>query len=300
MNITNENGSVFQLNVQGYVIDGDSGGGFSADWLKGNVFLRSGETEITWKMELLIIEELEQLKEWLLMIANYEECPKRFNFLDPELGCILHKRGGKKWVKWILRVSETEIEFVDMQADDGTIENVIGQLNDILERYSCRCKDLHMTLRESRELFPYHLIYDEFPEVEKLGLVPRSFQGGYKDQMELIAGNLYLWLHQTKRILWDIDPIGKKITFYTEPIIQMGRRLATLEKIDQEKGGMIMMELVHLLSHGEMSRTLKKIKEFNDCDDPVIYQEVLSELDDEAMKKMLSRFCKMFVEPKKM
>jgi hypothetical protein len=288
--------SVFALKVSGYELQENQGSGFIADWLNAKVSYSDPPIRIVKKMEFLLIEELQHLKEWILMTSDYERCPKRFTFLDNEIGCILHKRGDAKWVKWIMRISEQEREVVEMQVTEQNIASVSEQLDAILSQFPCRCGEPHVTLMELKNRYPYSLVYDEYPYPVKLGLKIRKFKSGYADMEQMTAGNLYAWLHETKRILWDIDPKKKRVTFYTGPITLLGRRLATLVKVDQDRGERIMMELVDLLAHKEMDLLIRRGENIRYCEDQELYMLVLRELNDPELKTFLERFMKMFVE----
>lgn len=149
MKLEGEKKSIFELNVRGYKLEKSEGDLFSSDWLKGEAVILKEGKKLKVVLSHLLIEELEQLKEWFLLILNCESPSKRFNFIDSEVSCVLHKTGGRKWLKWIIRMNENEREFIDMSCTGDNIQAIIHQLDLDLKKYPCRCHKPHFSLSES-------------------------------------------------------------------------------------------------------------------------------------------------------
>jgi hypothetical protein len=295
MKITNHNNQVVSLNVNGYRMAQEKNG-FDSDWLDAEIIVstENGDTKVA--LELFIVEEIERMIHWLEGVKAGTIRTKRLEFVDPNMVWMYLKKAGKPVLKVLITTDKETRTSIDIILTEATIETMHAQLNAILINYPCRCGQPHETITELGTRIPFSLCYDDYPDIKALGFVPRTFKGGYKDSQDLFAGNLYAWLHQTKCILWKTDRENKRITFYTEPITKLGRRMATLERIDQEYGERIMMELVYLLSFKEMKSPTYNWHTNLTADDSKIYHEVLDEIGNQDMKNVLLRFMKMFVK----
>jgi hypothetical protein len=69
-----------------------------------------------------------------------------------------------------------------------------------------------------------------------VNLTSRDFRRPYTDIDDYIRGNLYLWLHQSYHVLWQVSNTGGKVFIYRNTCLRLGERFATLLKIPKPEG----------------------------------------------------------------
>jgi hypothetical protein len=80
------------------------------------------------------------------------------------------------------------------------------------------------------------------------GFTSRDFGHLYENMDEQIAGNLYLWIQQSYRVLWAVNVNQNRVILYSNTIDKLGERFATLLRIPTEEGKAATLEMVKSVS----------------------------------------------------
>jgi hypothetical protein len=294
MEIKGENTCSLILHVTGYMVKDSSNEQFASDWLNAQAIVKSTRSKPrSLILEFLLIEELEQLREWIIRVAQGIASKRRFLFIDSTFSCMALKRGGSKQLKWIVKFGERDKECIDYLLNQENYTQLIAQLDSILLKFPCRCHHPHQTLSEVQHQETFGLIYDDYPDAMELGIVSRQFHTPPANKEEELAGNLYLWLNQTYRVLWSFNKNRDKLTLFTAVIVKLGERFATLEGVPKSHGASVLMDVILSLAREE--------KRFVDANlgkglpDISLFRKVLNESSDELHIKFLTRYIDMFL-----
>lgn len=131
--------------VNGYVLPYDEAAVWANDWLNSCITLVVSSNAKTFSLQHLLIEELEDLKEWLKKIKIGISAPQIFGFIDGDL-----------WFKMIdtnsalvLRVEhgyETDEQIIidiNLNEQKEFLSVQIERINILLDRFPCRCSEEH-------------------------------------------------------------------------------------------------------------------------------------------------------------
>jgi len=117
--------------------------------------------------------------------------------------------------------------------DEETINKT--ELFNLDETLSILFLELNQILSENtNQMMQPKLIILDCPDIEKLNITSRDFATPYSNIEELIAGNLYSWIHQSYSVLWQVDSEKNEIFIINKTIQKLGLRLATLLKMEKE------------------------------------------------------------------
>jgi hypothetical protein len=100
------------------------------------------------------------------------------------------------------------------------------------------------------------VVFINCPNLEKHNIQSRDFKSQYFNEEDKIGGNLYSWIHQSYRVLWEIDKETNAIVIYTKTIEKLGLRFATVLKMEKKISCCAALKLIMYLSLAEFSLKL--------------------------------------------
>ena len=131
---TNQNHWYFYVN--GYMSPYSEEGTFANDWLDSGIALVIDGKEITFPLQHLLIEELENFKQWLIDIQFGNPASKTFDFIDADLIFELLESDSFSTLR-LIRGYEWENQFV-IDIDIKTLRSQIDMLTLLLDKYPSR------------------------------------------------------------------------------------------------------------------------------------------------------------------
>ena len=145
MNIINDLGEKFEINIFKYYLEDHYNQAYSSDWLDAELNLSIGDENFTVKLEFLTLEELERMQYWLQKVIDLKEGNKTLLFVDPNLKFKVMTRSNIKVLKVIYENAFEEIALASWELII-TKQNLlffIDQIREDLQRFPCRCNQRH-------------------------------------------------------------------------------------------------------------------------------------------------------------
>lgn len=143
MKIVNELGEVFEIAVRGYCYEQSFGKLFESDWLIAELKILRKESFVVTNLDFLLIEELERIRYWFIDILSEKIKDSHLDFVDPNLNMFFLKNGTKDSIRIVYSLNYVKNEAWEIEASNVILENLIKQLETLLIRFPCRCRQDH-------------------------------------------------------------------------------------------------------------------------------------------------------------
>jgi hypothetical protein len=143
MKIVNELDEEFEIAVSGYCYEQSFGKLFESDCLIAELKILRKDNFVITNLDFLLVEELERIKTWFTEILSAPSLDSQLDFVDPNLNMYYLKDGSKQLFRVIYTLYYVKDESWEIEANQLLIGKLIQQLETLLTRFPCRCKQVH-------------------------------------------------------------------------------------------------------------------------------------------------------------
>lgn len=137
--------------INGYMQPYSETGAWANDWLESDIYLITENQTIHFKLNHLLIEELEDLRNWLTILKNEMPVCRIFQFVDPELCFEIIESNQKIMLRLTYGLEEDNQIIVEnpISNESSLLDIQIARIEKLLNSYICRCKMEHNLFRKT-------------------------------------------------------------------------------------------------------------------------------------------------------
>ena len=116
---------------------------YDSDWLDAELTIINSTGKVSINLELLLVEELERIINWLNQILNKNNVTNKLEFVDPNLRLKLLTRSSMPVLKVMYNINENTIECWELLIKTADINKLVNELKITINNYHCRCGFIH-------------------------------------------------------------------------------------------------------------------------------------------------------------
>lgn len=139
MKLANHENKVFKLSISEYMLPFKPDNYFDNNWLKGEIEISSGDSKYIIPLEVMQVEELIRLQEWVEKTADKEKRDETtLFFIDPLMEFRLWKRGRKEFFRFIYESEDKYIYKWDLILNQENVLEFKTQIQELLTQFPIR------------------------------------------------------------------------------------------------------------------------------------------------------------------
>lgn len=139
----NHNGASMKIKVKNYHFKNLYNKLYDSDWLDAELTIINSTGKVSINLELLLVEELERIINWLNQILNKNNVTNKLEFVDPNLRLKLLTRSSMPVLKVMYNINENIIECWELLIKTADINKLVNELKITINNYPCRCGFIH-------------------------------------------------------------------------------------------------------------------------------------------------------------
>ena len=139
----NHNGDSMKIKVKNYHFKNLYNKLYDSDWLDAELTIINSTGKVSINLELLLVEELERIINWLNQILNKNNVTNKLEFVDPNLRLKLMTRSSMPVLKVMYNINENIIECWELLIKTADINKLVNELKITINNYPCRCGFIH-------------------------------------------------------------------------------------------------------------------------------------------------------------
>jgi hypothetical protein len=139
----NHNGDTMMIEVKNYHFENLYNKLYDSDWLDAELIMINSTGKVSIKLELLLVEEIERIIDWLIQVLNKSNVTNKLEFIDPNLRLKLMTRSRIPLLKVIYNINETTIECWELILKTDDINKLVNEFKKTINNYPCRCGFIH-------------------------------------------------------------------------------------------------------------------------------------------------------------
>ncbi len=139
----NHNGDSMKIEVKNYHFKNLYNKLYDSDWLDAELIMINSTGKVSINLELLLVEELERIINWLNQVLNKNNVTNKLEFIDSNLRLKLMTRSRIPVLKILYNVNETTIECWELILKTADINKLVNELKKTINNYPCRCGFIH-------------------------------------------------------------------------------------------------------------------------------------------------------------
>ena len=139
----NHNGDSMKIKVKNYHFKNLYNKLYDSDWLDAELTIINSTGKVSINLELLLVEELERIINWLNQILNKKNVTNKLEFVDPNLRLKLMTRSSMPVLKVMYNINENIIECWELLIKTADINKLVNELKITINNYPCRCGFIH-------------------------------------------------------------------------------------------------------------------------------------------------------------
>ena len=139
----NHNGDSMKIKVKNYHFKNLYNKLYDSDWLDAELTIINSTGKVSINLELLLVEELERIINWLNQILNKNNVTNKLEFVDPNLRLKLLTRSSMPVLKVMYNINENTIECWELLIKTADINKLVNELKITINNYPCRCGFIH-------------------------------------------------------------------------------------------------------------------------------------------------------------
>ncbi len=139
----NHNGASMKIKVKNYHFKNLYNKLYDSDWLDAELTIINSTGKVSINLELLLVEELERIINWLNQILNKNNVTNKLEFVDPNLRLKLLTRSSMPVLKVMYNINENTIECWELLIKTADINKLVNELKITINNYPCRCGFIH-------------------------------------------------------------------------------------------------------------------------------------------------------------
>ncbi len=139
----NHNGDSMKIKVKNYHFKNLYNKLYDSDWLDAELTIINSTGKVSINLELLLVEELERIINWLNQVLNKNNVTNKLEFVDPNLRLKLLTRSSMPVLKVMYNINENTIECWELLIKTADINKLVNEFKKTINNYPCRCGFIH-------------------------------------------------------------------------------------------------------------------------------------------------------------